>query len=120
MPHALVIEDVFLIAMAIQDELQDCGYDTVDIAASESEAIRLASETCPDLITADDKLEEGSGINAIRIICKDLALPVVVITADARGILEKVPDAVCLLKPFTHRELAAAIEQASLSPRTYG
>lgn len=116
MPHALVIEDVFVIAMAIQDELTDCGFDTVDIAALEAEAITLASETCPDLITADDKLEEGSGITAIRIICEDMALPVVFITADPRRIRATVPDAVIVLKPFSPRELISAIEMATKAP----
>jgi CheY-like chemotaxis protein len=112
LPHALVIEDRFLIAMAIQDELLECGYDSVAMASSQQEAIQLAQQQCPDLITADDQLDEGSGVAAIREICKDRELPVVFITADPHRIKQAVPDAIIILKPFSARELVGAIDQA--------
>ncbi len=117
--HALVIEDQILIAMAIQDKLAEFGYDYVEVATSQDQATELARRRCPDLITADDRLEQGSGLEAIRTICKGKAIPVVFMTADPLPIQEKVADAVFLLKPFSSHALARAIEQATQRSGVY-
>ncbi len=119
MKHALIIEDRLVIALAIQDELRDCGYSSADIAITEAEAIRRAEETCPDLITVDEGLENGSGIAAIRHICRDKAIPVIFITASPKQIKAAVPDAVILEKPFSHRNLTGAILEAVKSARLF-
>jgi len=72
----------------------------------------LAQERCPDLITADDRLGDGSGIGAVRHICRDQTIPVVFITADPQHIAQTVPHAVILEKPFTHAGLVRAINRA--------
>lgn len=79
MKHALIIEDNALIALMIRDYLEECGYDSVDLASTQGEAIQLAEQRCPDLITADDSLEHGSGVEAIRHICRGKAIPVIFI-----------------------------------------
>ncbi len=118
--HALIIEDQPVIALAIQDELRDCGYESADIAITEAEAIRRAEEKCPDLITVDERLDDGSGIAAIRHICRDKAIPVIFITASPDQIKAAVPDAVILEKPFSHRNLSSAILKAVKGARLFG
>jgi CheY-like chemotaxis protein len=113
MKHALVIEDRFLIAMMIEERLLAAGWDSVIVAASQEAAIQSAQELCPDLITADDSLENGSGIEAIRHICRDKSIPVVFIVADATRIQAAVPDATVLLKPFSEEAFASALTAAS-------
>lgn len=109
MKHALIIEDRELIALMIESELADFGYVSADRATSQHEAIRLAKQRCPDLVTADDRLSDGSGIAAVRHICRHRAIPVVFITGDPEHIKQAVPDAIILEKPFTHSGLERAI-----------
>jgi DNA-binding response OmpR family regulator len=60
--HALIIEDQFLIASLIEDELRELDYISFDVVDREQEAVAAAERRCPDLITADDRLTNGSGI----------------------------------------------------------
>jgi CheY-like chemotaxis protein len=64
--HALIIEDDAIIAMLIEDELRDLGYSSFDTACSEREAIKAVARKCPDLVTSDGSLFDGSGANAVR------------------------------------------------------
>lgn len=110
--HALIIEDNALIAVMIRDYLEECGYDSVDFAITQGEAIQLAERRCPDLITADDSLEHGSGVEAIGHICRDRAIPVIFIVADPTNVERTLPNALFLQKPFSERALARAIQAA--------
>ena len=112
MKHALVIEDNILIAMMIEGELRVSGYDSVAIAGSQEAAIRAAELQCPDFITADEKLDDGSGIAAIRHICQDRSIPVVFVVADGSEVRRAIPGAVVLLKPFAGGALSAAVATA--------
>lgn len=114
--RALIIEDEARIAEMIEEELAGRGYDDIDIAATQAEAVSAAERNCPDLITADDRLIEGSGIAAVETICRSKIIPVVYLLGDP-----DLPD--CLLpyaylasKPFTmdflHRAVDAAVNQA--------
>lgn len=119
MKHALIIEDREIIAFMIEDELAELGYASSAKAASQLQAVRLAEQRCPDLITADDHLSEGSGVAAVRHICRHQAIPVLFITGDPKHIQHEVPDSVILEKPFMHAELADAVRLAVDAARTY-
>lgn len=116
--HALIIEDNHLISMMIEVELLEHGYTSTEIATSQKQAIAMAIYRCPDLITVDDKLDSGTGVESIREICRDQALPVVFITAQPEAITEHIPDAIIVLKPFSRPQLTAAIEAAVSLPLT--
>ena len=116
MKHALVIEDNSLIAMMIGEELVDHGYESVEIATSQDQAIQMAKVRCPDLVTVDDKLDSGTGVDTIREICREQAIPVVFITADPDAIEKSILDAIIVPKPFSRPQLTAAIEAAIHSP----
>lgn len=120
MRHALVIEDNHLVAMMIEEELVEHGYDSVEIATSQEQAIVMATARCPNLITVDDKLDSDSGVEAIREICRQLALPVVFLTADPKSIKLSLPNAIIVSKPFARGQLTAAIEAAVFAPMTIG
>ena len=116
MKHALVIEDNAIIALMIREYLEDYGYHSVDLASTQAQAIQLAEQRCPDLITADDELENGSGVQTIRHICRDRAIPVIFIVADGASVAKTLPDALLLLKPFSEEALARAIQAAEKRP----
>lgn len=119
MKHALIIEDSEIISLMIEDELAELGFTSSARAASQSQAIQLAEDMCPDLITADDRLSDGSGIAAVRHICRHEAIPVLFITGDPKQIKDAIPDAVILEKPFTHADLAHAVRLALETARIY-
>lgn len=114
--HALIIEDDALIAMLLEDELRDLGYNSVELACTEEEAIEAVARRCPDLITSDGSLMAGTGAGAIRQIRRSLAVPVIFITADPDRARECVPDAPILEKPFFASQLITAVEQLRSQP----
>lgn len=118
MKYALVVEDNHLIAMMVEEELVQHGYATVDVASSQEQAIEFAKIRCPDLITVDDKLDSGTGVEAIREICRDQAIPVVFITAAPDAVKAVFPEAVIIPKPFSRPQITAAIEAAVQAPMT--
>ncbi len=79
----------------------------------------MAEEKCPDLITVDERLTNGSGVEAIRHICRDRAIPVVFITAVPIEVSLTLPDAVIVEKPFSTRLLSTAILHAVKGARLY-
>jgi CheY-like chemotaxis protein len=110
--HALVIEDDAVTAMMIEDELRDLGFTSVDLAATEEEAISAVAGHCPDLVTSDGSLLMGSGIGAVRAIRAAVAVPVIFITADPERMRHRMPAAPILEKPFTVAQFIDAVELA--------
>lgn len=111
--HALIIEDQFLVAALIEDVLRELGYTSFDIVDSEEDAVAAARIRCPDLITADQRLAQGTGVAAVRIICADQAIPVVFISEYQDEVREQLPDAVLIGKPFGGRILHDAVDRAT-------
>jgi FixJ family two-component response regulator len=67
----------------------------------------------PDLITADVRLANGSGIAAIQsILQQGYTAPVVFITGNAEVVREALPGAVVVQKPFQDNALRDAIALA--------
>ena len=109
--HALIIEDQRLIAELISEILHELGFDSIDIATREQEAIRLAARKHPDLITADIRLASGTGIAAVREICKARPAPVVYVTGTASE-AAKLEEAIIVPKPFSPPQLIKAANRA--------
>ena len=114
--HALIIEDEGVIAALIEFELRQLGYETCDVVSSEAMAIAAAERRCPDLITVEDRLRAGSGIDAVRIICRDRDIPVVylmTIPASTQGRVQS--DAAVLGKPWLSEDFRKAVGSAKAS-----
>jgi DNA-binding response OmpR family regulator len=99
--HALIIEDESLIAMAIEDALRGCGFNSFDIAVSAEEAVDLATRKCPDLITADVELRPGCGVTAVQAICSEQPIPVLFITGSPGKVRITMPGHPLVEKPFS-------------------
>ena len=110
--HALIIEDEFLIATAIEDVLRDCGFATFDIAHSMQTAIDAAARRCPDLITTDVQLSPGCGIAAVQSICSGPPIPVIFITGNGADVRRRLPDQHVLDKPFSEASFITAVAVA--------
>ena len=110
--HALIIEDESLIAMTLEEILEDCGFTSFDIASSSAEAISAARLKCPTLITADVELSPGCGIEAIKAICGQSLIPVIFITGSPSEVVSRMPDHPLIAKPFTSQAVMAAVRSA--------
>ncbi|MEO6114351.1 MAG: response regulator [Sphingomicrobium sp.] len=106
--HALIIEDEYLIAVAIEDALRECGFTSFDIAASAEDALAAAERKCPDLITADVELRPGCGITAVQAICSKNTIPVVFITGSPAEVRIRMPGHAMVEKPFSADHIMAA------------
>ena len=114
--HALIIEDDVTAVDRIEQALRALGYSSFDTAFSGAEARAAAQARCPDLITADLKLVDGSGVEAVLEICSHMAIPVVFVTSLRREITERIPDAIIVEKPFGNDFLERALAQAVNAP----
>jgi CheY-like chemotaxis protein len=108
--HALIIEDEPLIAMDLQQVLEDEGCDSFAFAQSEEQAVAAAIAMRPDIITSDVSLLHGTGPHAVRAIHERLgAIPVIFMTGTPERCTPCDPPGVVLRKPVDPDALARAL-----------
>lgn len=101
-----------MIAMLLQDLLEEAGATSFAFAATEQDAVMLALQQRPWVITSDIRLLQGTGPGAVVQIDHQVGtIPVVFITAnpdlcDRPGAMTSV-----LTKPFSSREALTMFEQ---------
>jgi CheY-like chemotaxis protein len=111
----LIIEDEPIIAMDLEELVQNCGHRVVGLAASEAEAVAIAERTRPGLILADINLGlGGDGTSAVARIMRNQYAPVIFVTAYPERLLtgEQVEPVFVITKPFEPLTLAIATYQA--------
>lgn len=110
--HVLIIEDEILVAFEVEALLMEQGFTSFDIADSPADALALAMAHPPDLITADYRIVDGTGEEAVEAIQRHLGrIPVVYVTGNAdqlEGRLTPVVD-----KPISARRLREACVRAA-------
>ena len=113
----LLVEDNPATIDVIQKELEFLGYDCM-VADDGKKGVDMASAHAPDLIIMDISLPKLDGLGATALIRqnpKTKAIPILAATARALpGDREKCLQGGCddyIAKPFTHRELGAAIKK---------
>lgn len=110
--RVLIIEDEPIIAMLLAEVLTEQGYDVADIAATEAEAIREAERHRPDIMIADARLRQGSGLAAVSQILVQGFVPHVFMSGDRLAKTVMGPEAIVLQKPFQEADLLRAIAKA--------
>jgi diguanylate cyclase (GGDEF)-like protein/PAS domain S-box-containing protein len=113
----LLVEDESIIALDLQQQLEDCGYQVVGLEASGPAAIASADRQRPDLVVMDIVIRGSmDGIAAAAEIRRARDVPVLFLTAygDAHTLRRAKAVGPCgyLLKPFRTEELQAMIEVA--------
>lgn len=112
----LVIEDEALIAMDLQDIVEEMGHSVTGMAATHRQAIALAATEKPDLILSDIQLGDGSsGIEAVNEILNGVGdIPVIFITAFPEYLLtgERLEPAFVMTKPYSAEQVKSALSQA--------
>ena len=110
--HALIIEDELMIAMEVEYLLAELGYESFDIAMSPTEALTCALGRKPDLITADYRIQEGTGVEAVAAVQDALGpVPVVYVTGNL-DLVRAQSTAPIVEKPIGAAALAAACRSA--------
>jgi two-component system cell cycle response regulator DivK len=113
----LLVEDDPGTVELMQQELEVLGYE-VTVAENGVEAVNMAISQLPDLIVMDIRLPKMDGLRASTLIRDNPNtgnIPILAATVNAlAGDREKCLEAGCndyIAKPFTHRELGAAIKR---------
>ena len=111
----VIIEDEPLIAMDLEQLVQDLGHRVVRIARTERQAIDAVRQTRPGLVLADIQLADGSsGLDAVNEFLQIFSVPVIFVTAFPERLLTGAkPEPTFLVsKPFQAEALKAVISQA--------
>lgn len=109
--HVLIIEDEALISIEIEALLSEQGFESFDWATSPRQALQCARDHRPDLITADLRIVDGTGLEAVDAILAEMAdIPVVFVTANSdmlggQSVFPVVP------KPIMPAQLVAACQR---------
>jgi DNA-directed RNA polymerase specialized sigma24 family protein len=111
----MIIEDEPLIALDIEQMVQDLGHRVTGIARTHKEAVALFQSSSPKMVLADIQLADGSsGIDAVNEILKTSSVPVIFITAFPERLLtgERPEPTFLVTKPFNPDMVKALISQA--------
>lgn len=111
----MIIEDEPLIAMDIEEMVEELGHSVTGIARTHSEALALFETKKPGMILADIQLaDNSSGIDAVNDILVSDDIPVIFITAFPERLLtgERPEPAFLVTKPFDPKMVKALISQA--------
>lgn len=101
-----------MIAMLLQDALEEEGATSFAFAATQQDAVELALQHPPTLITSDVNLLEGTGPAAVAQIHQKLGeVPVIFITATPDMCRPCNPPGVVLVKPVNVRHVAQAFHE---------
>lgn len=111
-PRVLVVEDDETLRFTLDHNLRREGYRVLT-ASRGDDGLRLAREQAPDLIVLDVMLPGIDGIQVARLLRRDAAIPIIMLTAlGAEGDRVAGLDAGAddyLAKPFGMRELLARV-----------
>lgn len=111
----LIIEDEVLIALDLEQLVENLGHRTIGIARTRAEAMQLAKARPPGLILADIQLADGSsGLEAVNDLLNSFEVPVIFITAHPERFLtgERPEPAFLIAKPYQQSTVSALVSQA--------
>jgi len=112
----LIVEDDAATALAIRGALEGAGWEVCGEANSLSDGRRAARELTPDVLVADIKLPDGSGLDLVQELWDEARAPAVIVTAYADDELQwRAEDSGgfgYLIKPVTASALVASVRMA--------
>jgi two-component system, chemotaxis family, chemotaxis protein CheY len=115
--NVLIVDDSLYMRTLIKDALESGGYNIVGQAANGEEAIDLAFELQPDLITLDNILPDMIGIDILKVYQEEgLKSKVVMISAVGQESVVneglRLGAKAYIVKPFTSDQLVQTISNA--------
>lgn len=116
MCHVLIIEDEPLIALDLEDLLQNHGAISFSFAEGQREAIEISRAAPPDFIVSDVNLLEGTGPLAVEAIRGELgAIPVIFVTATPEACSPCAPPGRVFRKPLDRRAIGEAFRSMAFA-----
>jgi PAS domain S-box-containing protein len=118
----LIVEDEPIVALDLQQELEQLGCEIVGVAESADEALAAAEMTRPDLALMDVRIVGSmDGIQAARLLRSAYQVPVVFLTSysdedTVKRASREMPYGY-LTKPFQSRQLKATLSVALVKAR---
>lgn len=119
----LIVEDEPVVALDLQQEVEQLGLAVVGLAESADEALLAAEENRPDLALMDVRIVGSmDGVQTARLLREAYGIPVIFLTSYSdestiRRAARELPYGY-LTKPFQPRELKAALEVGLHRERT--
>jgi two-component system chemotaxis response regulator CheY len=116
MKNVLVVDDSLYMRTVIKDALEKAGYKVVGQAASGEEAIDMAFELKPDIITLDNILPDMIGTDILKVYTQEGLLSKVIMIS-AVGQESVIQEGLTLgakayiVKPFTSEELLQEVSR---------
>jgi DNA-binding response OmpR family regulator len=114
--RALIVDDDPMIAIGLEKQMHELGFDTCDLAADGQDAFLRAMSDRPDVVLMDVNLDGGrEGIEVARLLREACDVPIVFVTGytdrnTATRIHKVVPGAPVLGKPIWGERLADAVK----------
>jgi len=117
MPRILVVEDERIVALNLKQMLLKLGYEVVDVVTTGEQALKAVEGSDLDLVLMDIHIDGPmDGVETAARLPDDRHVPVVYLTAySEEATLERARQTEpygYLLKPFSEREVHAAIQMA--------
>lgn len=114
--NVLIVDDSMYMRSVIKDALEQSGYRVIGQASNGEEAIDMAFDLQPDIITLDNILPDMIGIDILKVYNEE-GLPAKVIMISAVGQESVIQEGLNLgakayiVKPFTSEQLLQAVRQ---------
>ena len=109
--RVLVVEDEMLVAMLVEDLVEELGHEVAASAAHLEEALRLAGSADFDVAILDLNLG-GQRSVAVADVLAERSIPFMFASGyGAAGLPPEHRDAVVVQKPFAADDLSAALER---------
>ena len=114
--NVLIVDDSLYMRTVIKDALEAAGFNIVGQASNGEEAIDLAFDLQPDIITLDNILPDMIGTDILKVYSQE-GLPSKVIMISAVGQESVIQEGLSLgakayiVKPFTSGQLLAEVNK---------
>ena len=111
-PRVMLVEDEFVVALALQGQLEAAGCEVVGTARDAESALEMVSRLQPDVVLMDIGLPGRDGVEATREIMAQAPTPIILVTAYGDERVERGLEAgarLALTKPVLVQQLAQAI-----------
>jgi two-component system, chemotaxis family, chemotaxis protein CheY len=114
--NVLIVDDSLYMRTLIKDALEKSGFNVIGQASNGEEAIDMAFELQPDIITLDNILPDMIGTDILKVY-KEEGLPSRVVMISAVGQESVISEGLSLgasayiVKPFTSEQLISVISK---------
>jgi two-component system, response regulator PdtaR len=121
----LIVEDQYFVAIDCELHLTKAGYECVGLATTADEAVRLATESRPDLIMMDIRLAGPSdGVEAATEIYRKLGIRCIFTSGHADSRVREEARAAeplaWLAKPYAESDLLREVRQGLAAVKGHG